>query len=154
MCFVPDLFGPWNTIPKYPYKDQPCDAANNFVPHGPFKLAGLMNAWDNKRGIDVILEHYARYVDRTRIGLVGFSYGGSQGVVTAAFDERIIATAAICGVDPPSQGPSKPQFDCGDVLKAVIPRHLFIRSTKNEFDLVEGVIADVKKEYTNAVTVL
>lgn len=40
------------------------------------------------------------YIDRSRIYIIGYSLGARVGLVTAAFDERVKAVAAVCGVDP------------------------------------------------------
>jgi len=52
------------------------------------------NVWDLARALDVLEQH--PLVDRTRIGMVGLSYGGTMTLFLAATDERVRA-AVVSG---------------------------------------------------------
>jgi dienelactone hydrolase len=52
------------------------------------------NVWDLRRCLDLLSGH--PLVDRTRIGMVGISYGGTVTLFTAALDERV-AAAVVSG---------------------------------------------------------
>jgi dienelactone hydrolase len=59
-------------------------------------VSGTMKAiWNNLRGVD-LLESLAQ-VNRDRIGCIGHSLGGHNGLFTAAFDQRIRAVVTSCG---------------------------------------------------------
>ena len=60
--------------------------------------SGTMKAiWDNIRGVDLLAS--LPFVDGRRIGAVGHSLGGHNGIFTAVFDERIGAVVSSCGLD-------------------------------------------------------
>ena len=52
------------------------------------------NVWDMQRALDVLTGH--RMVDPGRVGVVGFSYGGTIALFLAACDPRV-AAAVVCG---------------------------------------------------------
>ncbi len=53
--------------------------------------------WDVVRSLDVLAERFPE-VDSSRIGVMGFSVGGTVAYYAAAVDQRISAVAAVCGV--------------------------------------------------------
>lgn len=60
--------------------------------------SGTMKAiWDNMRAIDLLAS--LPFVEPDRIGVIGHSLGGHNGVYTAAFDARLKAVVTCCGLD-------------------------------------------------------
>lgn len=57
----------------------------------------MMAIWNNIRGIDMLQS--LPFVRPDRIGSIGHSLGGHNGVFTAVFDERIQAVVSSCGLD-------------------------------------------------------
>jgi hypothetical protein len=57
----------------------------------------LKAVWDNIRGIDLLTA--LPFVAANKIGVIGHSLGGHNGVFTAAFDERIQVIVSSCGFD-------------------------------------------------------
>lgn len=122
--------------------------------------SGSMKAvWDNIRAVDLLSS--LPEVDAERIGVIGHSLGGHNGLFTAPFDLRLKVVVSSCGFtsflkdDMPSwTGPrymprikdlfendaKKMPFDFTDVIASLAPRpFLAVGATKdNDFD-VSGV---------------
>jgi acetyl esterase/lipase len=125
--------------------------------------SGSMKAiYDNVRAIDLLQS--LPEVDPQRIGCVGHSLGGHNGLFTAVFDERIQAVVTCCGFTSFHKykggdlrgwtgprympriatdyglSPDSMPFDFTEVIAALAPRSLFIVAPTGDdnFD-VEGV---------------
>jgi pimeloyl-ACP methyl ester carboxylesterase len=62
-----------------------------------WSLMGKMIA-DTRAAIDALAA--LEEIDSSRIYLLGYALGAKAGLLTAALDERVKATAAVCGLDP------------------------------------------------------
>lgn len=136
VCLVPD----YPSFGDYPY---------DFQQEGARYASGSMKAiWNNMRAIDVLSTRAE--VDGNRIGCIGHSLGGHNGLFTAAFDLRIKAVVTSCGFTAFHQyyggnlagwtssrympqianryqnDPSKMPFDFHEVLGAIAPRAVFV----------------------------
>ena len=114
-------------------------------------VSGTMKAiWNNVRSLD-LLETLPE-VDRDRIGCIGHSLGGHNGLFTAAFDQRIRAVVTSCGFNAFASyyggdlkgwssdrymprirsqfelSPERMPFDFHEVLAAMSPRPVFINA--------------------------
>jgi predicted dienelactone hydrolase len=125
--------------------------------------SGSMKAiYDNVRAIDLLQS--LPEVDPARIGCIGHSLGGHNGLFTAVFDERIRAVVTCCGftrfhkymggdlrgwagprymprIESEYQlSPDRMPFDFPEVLAAIAPRSVFIVAPVHDanFD-VDGV---------------
>jgi hypothetical protein len=136
--------------------------------------SGTMKAiWDNIRCLDVL--ESLPYVDPDRIGVIGHSLGGHNGLFTACFDQRIKCVVTSCGFTPfhdyyggklagwtqdrymprirdvYESNPDKMPFDFYEVLGACAPRGLFINAPLHDdnFDVggVKKCVAEVQKVY-------
>jgi Prolyl oligopeptidase family len=125
--------------------------------------SGSMKAiYDNVRAIDLLQS--LPEVDPERIGCIGHSLGGHNGLFTAVFDERIKAVVSCCGftrfhkyMDGDLRGWSGPRymprieshyglspdrmpFDFTEVIAALAPRAVFIVAPIGDDNFaVEGV---------------
>ena len=111
--------------------------------------SGSMKAiYDNVRAIDLLST--LPEVDTTRIGCIGHSLGGHNGLFTAVFDERIKAVVTCCGftrfhnykegdltgwagprympliATRYNTSPDQMPFDFPEVLAAIAPRAVFV----------------------------
>jgi acetyl esterase/lipase len=123
--------------------------------------SGSMKAiYDNRRAVDLLAS--LPEVDAERIGCIGHSLGGHNGLFTAAFDKRLKAVVASCGFTRFARyqggdltGWSGPRymprvaaefgksaelmpFDFGEVLAAIAPRSVFVVAPLKDdnFDVV------------------
>ncbi|MFX0102462.1 MAG: alpha/beta hydrolase family protein [Candidatus Hodarchaeota archaeon] len=71
----------------------PCNVSHIAFKYFGFNLLAL-NVWDAMRSIDVLEK--LPYVDKSRISMLGKSYGGTMTTYTTALDDRI-KCAMICG---------------------------------------------------------
>jgi dienelactone hydrolase len=74
---------------------EPLDTSAFYRKHPEWSMLGKM-LWDHQRGLD-FLETLA-FVDRERIGAIGWSLGGHNAAVLAAFDGRIKSVVSVGGV--------------------------------------------------------
>jgi pimeloyl-ACP methyl ester carboxylesterase len=122
--------------------------------------SGSMKAiYDNIRAIDLLQS--LSEVDGDRIGCIGHSLGGHNGLFTAVFDERIKAVVTCCGFTSAHKymkgdlhgwagprympliatkynySPDKIPFDFAEVLAAIAPRAIFVVAPLNDdnFDI-------------------
>ena len=137
--------------------------------------SGSMKAiYDNLRAIDVLQS--LPEVDPRRIGCIGHSLGGHNGLFTAVFDERIRCVVSCCGFtrfhkymggdltgwsgprymprikERYNLSPDEMPFDFTEVIAAVAPRHVFIVAPLDDdnFDVdgVRDVVAAARPIYT------
>jgi len=136
--------------------------------------SGSMKAiYDNTRAIDVLQS--LSEVDGQRIGCIGHSLGGHNGLFTAVFDERIQAVVTSCGftsfhkyMGGDLTGWSGPRympriatryelsadrmpFDFAELLASIAPRGVFVVAPLNDnnFDVtgVRDVVASARPIY-------
>ncbi len=136
--------------------------------------SGSMKAiYDNVRALDLLQS--LPEVDRQRIGCIGHSLGGHNGLFTAVFDERIKAVVTCCGFtrfhkymkgdltgwsgprymprikSEYGLSPDRMPFDFTEVIAAIAPRSVFIVAPEHDdnFDVggVRDVIAAAKPVY-------
>jgi dienelactone hydrolase len=149
-----------------------CPDVHDFYHQYPkWSLLGKM-VCDTRAVIDALSK--LDYIDHWRIYMIGYSLGGRVGLVTAAFDERVKAVAAVCGVDPlqhtaPGDGSegvrhyshlhgllprlgffageeSRLPFDYDRVLALVAPRPaLIVAPTLDRYARVEAVRSEVEQ---------
>jgi pimeloyl-ACP methyl ester carboxylesterase len=127
-----------------------------------FASGSMVAIVDNMRAIDLLQS--LPEVDPDRIGCIGHSLGGHNGLFTAAFDARIKAVVTCCGFTRFARykggdltgwcgprymplveaqfgkSPERMPFDFGEVLAAIAPRavHIVAPLHDDNFD-VEGV---------------
>ena len=125
--------------------------------------SGSMKAiYDNMRAVDVL--QCQPEVDGARIGCIGHSLGGHNGLFTAVFDERIRAVVSCCGftrfhkymggdltgwsgprympriASRYNLSPDEVPFDFTEVIAALAPRGVFIVAPLRDDNFaVEGV---------------
>jgi dienelactone hydrolase len=125
--------------------------------------SGSMKAiYDNRRAIDLLQS--LPEVDGERIGCIGHSLGGHNGLFTAVFDERIKAVVTCCGftrfhkyyggdlrgwagprympriATHYGHSPDRMPFDFTEVVAAIAPRAVFIVAPLHDDNFaVEGV---------------
>jgi dienelactone hydrolase len=125
--------------------------------------SGSMKAiYDNVRAIDLL--QALPEVDDQRIGCIGHSLGGHNGLFTAVFDERIKAVVTCCGftrfhkymggdlrgwtgprympriASDYALSPDRMPFDFAEVIAALAPRSVFIVAPVGDDNFaVEGV---------------
>jgi dienelactone hydrolase len=136
--------------------------------------SGTMKAiWDNVRCLDVL--ESLSYVDPDRIGVIGHSLGGHNGMFTACFDQRIKCVVTSCGFTPfhdyyggklegwaqdrymprirdvYKNDPDMMPFDFYEVLGAIAPRPVFINAPLHDdnFDVggVKKAVAEANKVF-------
>jgi dienelactone hydrolase len=77
--------------PDYPtFGEHPYDFGRSRWPSGSLKAV-----WDNMRAVDLL--QGLSEVDAKRIGCIGHSLGGHNGIFTAVFDDRLKAVVSSCG---------------------------------------------------------
>ncbi|HZZ79612.1 MAG TPA: alpha/beta fold hydrolase [Gemmataceae bacterium] len=131
----------------------------------PAYASGTMKAiWDNIRAIDVL--ETLPEVDVDRIGVIGHSLGGHNGMFTAAFEPRIRVIVSSCGFttfrkdDMPSwTGPrympriaaefgndaKKVPFDFQEIVAAFAPRPFLACAAVQDDDFDVSGVRDVMK---------
>lgn len=161
VCLAPD----YPSFGEYDY---------DFERAGEPYVSGTMKAiWNNVRAVD-LLESLPE-VDRDRIGCIGHSLGGHNGLFTAPFDLRIRAVVTSCGFtafhryyggklagwtsdrymprirDVYENDPDRMPFDFHEVLAAIAPRPVFVCAPRRDsnFDLagVKEVVAEAAGVY-------
>ena len=136
--------------------------------------SGSMKAiWDNMRGVDLL--QAMPEVDGKRIGVIGHSLGGHNGLFTAAFDKRLRCVVTNCGftsfakyyggdlsgwagyrymprIKSEFPTPEKMPFAFHDVLGAIAPRPLYVSAPlyDGNFDVsgVRDVVASALPVYS------
>ncbi len=133
--------------------------AYDFDPRHGYSSGTMKAVWDNIRAVD-LLETLPE-VDAGRIGCIGHSLGGHNGLFTALFDERIKAIVTSCGFtslrrdDIPSwtgprymprlarefrNDPKLVPFDFHELIAALAPRAVFVSAATRDDDFdVTGV---------------
>jgi dienelactone hydrolase len=125
--------------------------------------SGTMKAvWDNVRALDLL--ESLPYVDPDRMGAIGHSLGGHNGLFTAAFDQRLRAVVTSCGFNAFAHyyggdltgwssarympriasefhcDPKQMPFDFHEVIAAMAPRPLWINAPLQDDNFaVDGV---------------
>jgi dienelactone hydrolase len=135
--------------------------------------SGSMKAvWDNVRALDLLQS--LKEVDGKRIGVIGHSLGGHNGLFTAAFDSRIRCVVTNCGFTSFARyyggnlagwsgprympriklgyaTPDRMPFDFHDVLGAIAPRPVYVSAPVRDsnFDVtgVRDVVSSVNPIY-------
>ena len=157
LCLVPD----YPSFGEYAY---------DFKTKGANYASGSMKAiWNNIRAVD-LLESLPQ-VDKNRIGAIGHSLGGHNGLFTAVFDERLKAVVSSCGFTPfhdyyngklvgwtsdrymprirdiYENNADKVPFDFYEIIAALAPRGLYSNSPVNDdnFD-----VSGVRKAFAKA----
>jgi dienelactone hydrolase len=135
-------------VPDYPsFGDYEFDFAH---PRFPYTSGSMKAVWNNIRALDV-LESLPQ-VDADRIGCIGHSLGGHNGLFTAVFDLRIRAVVTSCGftafadyyggdlrgwtsprympriAERYGSRPDRVPFDFHEVVAAIAPRPLFVNA--------------------------
>jgi dienelactone hydrolase len=129
-------------------------------------MAGLnplaQNLWDLGRALDVLESH--PFVDPTRIGMAGLSYGGTVTLFLAALDERVAAAVVSGYFSSWAESHKMPWNMCGsqvlpgmlgrlehvDLGALVSPRPLLIESGTHD-DLFPYTVAAAEVERLRAV---
>jgi predicted peptidase len=102
------------------------------------------NLWDCSRALDVLASH--PLVDPSRMGVVGFSYGGTIGLFLAAVDRRVSAAVVSGYFSSWAESHKMPWNMCGsqvlpgmlgtmehvDVGALVAPRPLFVETGRDD----------------------
>jgi acetyl esterase/lipase len=156
--------------------DYPTMGENPFdlkTTHKHYQSGTMKAIWDNIRCLDVL--ESLPYVDPDRIGAIGHSLGGHNGLFTACFDQRIKCMVTSCGFTPfhdyyggklagwtqdrymPrirdvfESNPDKMPFDFYEILGAIAPRGVFINAPLGDsnFDVggVKKAVAEAQKVY-------
>ena len=160
VCVVPD----YPSFGDYDYE----------FDHSKTYRSGSMKAiWNNIRAIDVL--DTRADVDRQRIGCIGHSLGGHNGLFTAVFDQRIRAVITSCGFtafhdyydgdlagwtssrymprirERYGNDPDRVPFDFHEVLAAIAPRSIFVNAPQfdKNFALtgVKSVVSEAQKAF-------
>jgi dienelactone hydrolase len=130
--------------------------------------SGSMKAiYDNIRAVDLLQS--LPEVDGERIGCIGHSLGGHNGLFTAVFDERIKAVVTCCGFTSAHRymggdlhgwsgprymprvathynfSPDKIPFDFHEVLAAIAPRGVFVVAPLHDDNFDVAGVRDVVK---------
>jgi dienelactone hydrolase len=114
----------------------------NAVLAGTTPLA--QNLWDMARCVDVL--QGLPYVDSDRIGVCGWSYGGTIALFLAAWDERVRAALVSCAFASHASMHRMPwnfcgsqvlpgmvdEFDHASLAKLIAPRALVIESARDD----------------------
>jgi pimeloyl-ACP methyl ester carboxylesterase len=102
------------------------------------------NLWDSQRALDVLAGH--PLVDPARIGVVGFSYGGTISLFLAAIDPRIAAAVVSGYFSSWAEAHKMPWNMCGsqvlpgllgtmehaDIGALIAPRPLFVETGRDD----------------------
>jgi dienelactone hydrolase len=102
------------------------------------------NVWDLQRALDVLVAH--PLVDPARIGVVGFSYGGTMALFVAACDTRVAATVVSGYFSSWAEAHKVPWNMCGsqvlfamlghmehaDVGALIAPRPLLVQTGRED----------------------
>ncbi len=153
ICIVPD----YPSFGEYAY---------DFKTKGAHFFSGSMKAiWNNIRAVD-LLESLPQ-VDKHRIGVIGHSLGGHNGLFTAVFDERLKAVISSCGFTPfhdyyngkiagwtsdrymprirevYENNADKVPFDFYEIIAALAPRGLYSNSPVNDSNFYVGGVRKV-----------
>lgn len=117
VVLAPDLRGFGERSDWTPEDHYHCDVdLVNAVLVGTTPLA--QNLWDMARCVDVLQS--LSYVDRERVGVCGWSYGGTVALFLAAWDERITAALVSCYLSSVASSHRMPFNLCGSqVLPAM-----------------------------------
>jgi dienelactone hydrolase len=130
--------------------------------------SGSMKAiYDNMRAIDLL--QTLPEVDSDRIGCIGHSLGGHNGLFTAVFDDRIKAVVTCCGFTSAHKymggdlhgwsgprymprvathynfSPDKIPFDFHEILAAIAPRAVFVVAPLHDDNFDVAGVRDVIK---------
>lgn len=160
VCLVPD----YPSFGDYQY---------DFEAEGRLPSGSMKAIWNNLRALDLL--ESLKEVDRDRLGCIGHSLGGHNGLFTAAFDERIRAVVTSCGFTPfhdyyggklagwtsprymprikdvYGNDPGRVPFDFYEVLGAIAPRAVFISAPERDanFDVsgVKKAVAEAGNVY-------
>jgi dienelactone hydrolase len=161
VCLAPD----YPSFGEYQY---------DFNREGEPYVSGTMKAvWNNLRAVD-LLESLPE-VDGDRIGCIGHSLGGHNGLFTSPFDLRIRAVVTSCGFtafgdyyggdlsgwtsdrymprirDRYENDPARMPFDFHEVVAAIAPRPVFVCAPQRDsnFDLagVKKVVEEAHAVY-------
>ncbi len=148
-------------VPDYPSLGE---HTYDFVANPEYASGTLKAVWDNIRGLD-LLESMPE-VDATRIGVIGHSLGGHNGMFTAVFDSRVAVIVSSCGFarfgkdDVPSwTGPrympriattygndaNRLPFDFGELVASFAPRPFLAIATTDDRDFDVDGVRDVLK---------
>jgi dienelactone hydrolase len=143
VVLAPDLRGFGERGDWTPDDHYHCDAdLVNAVLVGTTPFA--QNLWDMARGIDVL--QGLAYVDRDRIGVCGWSYGGMISLFLAAWDERVAAALVSCAVASIASSHRVPWNFCGSqvlpgmadeldhssLIALIAPRPLIVENAKDD----------------------
>ena len=130
-------------------------------------MAGLspltQNVWDLMRCLDVLAGH--PLVDGQRMGVVGFSYGGTMSLILAACDERVAAAVVSGYFSSWSESHKMPWNMCGsqvlpdmlgrmehvDIGALIAPRPLLVSSGRDDplfpIAAATGSVARLRRVY-------
>ncbi len=156
--------------------DYPTMGENPFdlkTTHSHYQSGTMKAIWDNIRCLDAL--ESLPYVDPDRIGVIGHSLGGHNGMFTACFDQRIKCVVTSCGFTPfhdyyngdlkgwtqdrymprirerYASDPDQMPFDFYEVLGALAPRPVFINAPLNDDNFavtgVKKAVAEAQKVY-------
>jgi len=143
VVLAPDLRGFGERADWTPEDQYHCDVdLVNAVLVGTTPLA--QNLWDVARAIDVL--HSLPFVDRERVGVCGWSYGGTIALFLAAWDDRVRAALVSCAFASHAAMHRVPWNFCGSqVLPGMVneidhaslagliaPRALIIESARDD----------------------
>lgn len=157
--------------PDYPTMGQnPFDLPTT---HKHFQSGTMVAIWDNVRCLDLL--ESLTVVDGDRIGVIGHSLGGHNGLFTACFDQRIKCIVTSCGFTPfhdyyggklagwtqdrymprirdvYGSDPDKMPFDFYEVLGALAPRPVFINAPLHDDNFEVGgvrkAVAEAQQVY-------
>jgi dienelactone hydrolase len=125
--------------------------------------------WDNMRGVDLLQS--LPEVDGKRVGVIGHSLGGHNGLFTAAFDPRLKVVVTNCGftafaryyggnltgwmgprymprIRTEFPTPEKMPFDFHDVIAAIAPRAVYVSAPEGDSNFDVGGVREVVKSVT------
>jgi dienelactone hydrolase len=162
VVLAPDLRGFGERADWTPDDHYHCDVdLANAVLVGTTPLA--QNIWDMARCLDVLQS--LPFVDRDRIGVCGWSYGGTIALFLAAWDERVRAALVSCYIASIASSHRVPWNLCGsqvlpgmaDVLDhaslaaLVAPRTLIVESAEEDLafplDAARATVAQARHAY-------
>lgn len=143
VVLAPDLRGFGERADWTPDDHYHCDVdLVNAVLVGTTPLA--QNVWDMARAVDVL--QGLDYVDSARVGVCGWSYGGTVALFLAAWDERVAAALVSCYVSSIADSHRLPWNLCGSqvlpgmadeldhasLAALVAPRPLIVESAEDD----------------------